>query len=383
MNNLVKFWRGYHYGWAFHRTTQALGDVTSASREPAAANDLEKYFDAHTTGPGIWKWRHYFDIYDKHFAKFRGREVHILEIGIFSGGSLDMWRSYFGEKVHIYGVDIEPACRAYEAPGTRIFIGDQADKKFWQEFVREVPPLDIVIDDGGHLAAQQIPTLEVLLPHLRPGGVYLCEDLQEPFNRFLSYLNGLSRSLYTTKLVNEPTDQANLKAEPDNLQRLVDSIHLYPFIAVIERRAEELSQMSAPQHGTEWQPWLPSQEDSADADGNEIGRNGVHLRGRATRRRVSAVEPLVQLGLLSARVAKPSDRPPVRRSELRIAEQERRLSMAAGTRGCRARRSGSGRNRRTGPWRTPALGSCPALDPQVLGDLATRDQEAVLMMRKP
>jgi hypothetical protein len=258
-NTVVKFWRGYLYGRTFRRTTQALGDLAAASREPAPANQLEEYFDGHTTGRGVWKWRHYFDIYDKHFSKFRGHEVHILEIGIFSGGSLDMWRSYFGEKAHIYGVDIEPACRSYEAPGTRIFIGDQSDKEFWREFMREVPQLDIVIDDGGHLASQQIPTLEVLLPHLRPGGIYLCEDIHDRFNRFLSYINGLSRSLYTTNLIDVDADEANWKAEPGNLQRLVDSIHLYPFAAVIERRAEELDQMSAPQHGTEWQPWLPSQ----------------------------------------------------------------------------------------------------------------------------
>src|SRR5690349_460018 len=167
---LSKFACGYRYGQKFPR-------IINSPSEPAPANWLEEYFDAHTTGPGLWKWRHYFDIYDKHFAKFRGREVHILEVGIFSGGSLDMWKSYFGDDAHIYGVDIEPTCRAYEATGTRIFIGDQSDKNFWREVIREVPKLDIVIDDGGHRVSQQVPTLEMLLPHLRPGGVYLCEDI--------------------------------------------------------------------------------------------------------------------------------------------------------------------------------------------------------------
>ena len=64
-------------------------------------NPLESYFDAHTTGPGIWKWRHYFDIYHRHFSKFVGKEVHILEIGIFSGGSLGMWKEYFGPQCRV------------------------------------------------------------------------------------------------------------------------------------------------------------------------------------------------------------------------------------------------------------------------------------------
>ena len=77
-------------------------------------NPLERYFKSHKIGRGIWKWNHYFKIYDRHLRKFRGRSVNILEIGIYSGGSLDMWQSYFGEGATIYGVDIEPSCKAYE-----------------------------------------------------------------------------------------------------------------------------------------------------------------------------------------------------------------------------------------------------------------------------
>src|ERR1700722_9348231 len=96
-------------------------------------NPLERFFDERTTGPGIWKWRHYFEIYDRHFRHFRGKEITFLEIGIFSGGSLDMWADYFGPKARIYGVDIEPACRAYENERIKVFIGDQADRQFWAQ----------------------------------------------------------------------------------------------------------------------------------------------------------------------------------------------------------------------------------------------------------
>jgi hypothetical protein len=58
----------------------------------------------------------------------------------------------------------------------KIFIGDEEDRKFWRRFKAEVPAVDIVIDDGGHQTQQQVVTLEELLPHLRPGGVYICED---------------------------------------------------------------------------------------------------------------------------------------------------------------------------------------------------------------
>lgn len=237
------FRKGYRYG----------RDLSGGSQptEPGIPNWLEEYFDAHLTGPGLWKWRHYFPIYDRHFAKFRGREVHIVEIGIFSGGSLGMWQSYFGEGAHVYGVDIEPSCRAYEGDGIKVFIGDQSDPEFWRRFVREVPEIDIIVDDGGHEASQQIPTLEALLPHLRPGGVYLCEDVQSHFHEFHNYIDGLSRNLHAMG----PLD-ADGNRVPNEFQRTIDSVHLYPFITVIEKRAERLDALSAPKHGTEWQPFL-------------------------------------------------------------------------------------------------------------------------------
>jgi hypothetical protein len=111
-----------------------------------------------------------------------------LEIGVYSGGSLDIWRNYFGPKAIIYGVDIAPDCRTYENDGIKIFIGDQADRSFWREFRRGVPTLDIVIDDGGHQPEQQIASLEELLPFLRPGGVYFCEDVHGMYNEFASYV---------------------------------------------------------------------------------------------------------------------------------------------------------------------------------------------------
>jgi Methyltransferase domain len=219
--------------------------------EQPRAGWLEQYFDAHTEGHGIWKWRHYFDIYERHLAKYRDQDAHILEIGVFSGGSLQMWRDYLGERAHIYGVDIQPECLAYERPGTQIFIGDQADRSFWRQFIGRVPQLDVVIDDGGHETAQQIATLEMILPHLRPGGVYLCEDISGQLDPFLGYVNGLSRGLYTANITGD------LAAEPTGLQRWIDSVHLYPFVVVIEKRAAPLTDLSAPQHGDSWQPWLP------------------------------------------------------------------------------------------------------------------------------
>ena len=149
--------------------------------EQKATNPLEEFFD-------------YFEIYDRHFRAFRDRPVHFLEIGIYSGGSLSMWSQYFGLQAQIYGVDIEPACKGYETDTTTIFIGDQSDRAFWKDFWETVPILDIVVDDRGHTPLQQRVSLEELLPHLRPGGIYLCEDITGNTNEF-ECVTKISRSI--------------------------------------------------------------------------------------------------------------------------------------------------------------------------------------------
>src|SRR5690348_1201544 len=86
----------------------------AGSTVSADGNPLRAFFTARSEGRGIWKWDHYFDVYHRHFERFRGEEVHILEIGIYSGGSLEMWHDYFGPKCHVYGVDVQPECMQYE-----------------------------------------------------------------------------------------------------------------------------------------------------------------------------------------------------------------------------------------------------------------------------
>jgi hypothetical protein len=97
----------------------------------------------------------------------------LLEIGVYSGGSLEMWRKYFGPRCQINGVDVEPNTKQYEDESTRVLIGDQSDRSFWRTFRSEIRAVDVVIDDGGHAPNQQRVTMEELLPHIRPGGVFI------------------------------------------------------------------------------------------------------------------------------------------------------------------------------------------------------------------
>ena len=57
-------------------------------------------------GRQISKWTQYIPLYHRHFSKFRGKDINIMEIGLAAGGSLQLWRKYFGPKAKIYGIDI-------------------------------------------------------------------------------------------------------------------------------------------------------------------------------------------------------------------------------------------------------------------------------------
>ena len=238
-------------GWPDSAAANPKFTTADERCSPDTVNPLKSYFDSITEGKGIWKWTHYFDIYNRHFQKFVGKEVHVVEVGIYSGGSLDMWKAYFGPKCWIYGVDIEGACKAYADERTQVFVGDQSDRGFWREFRKQVPQVDILVDDGGHVPEQQIVTLEEILPHIRPGGIYLCEDVHGELNRFAAYVYGLGQAL------NAIARNAGSEAVvPSNFQKAISSIHQYPFVTVIERTDRLVVEFVAPKHGTEWQPFL-------------------------------------------------------------------------------------------------------------------------------
>ena len=243
------FLRGTRFARLWGTTTiNERVEAVASQGENDASNPLRAYFDAVTEGPGVWKWRHYFDVYHRHLHKFVGREVTVVEVGVFGGGSLRMWRHYFCEDCSVHGVDIQEACKAYKDSHTTIHIGDQEDRVFWQQFRESTPSVDVLIDDGGHLPEQQMVTLEEMLPHLRPGGVYICEDVHRAGNGFAAFVHSLADGLNAF----DPGAQHQLTSTPTPFQAAVYSIHLYPFVVVIEKRGTVLSNFSAPKHGSRW-----------------------------------------------------------------------------------------------------------------------------------
>ncbi len=222
---------------------QVHAALQAATAMPVAhqpGTDLFDYF-ASNSGRLIFKWMHYFDIYEKHFAPFRGRDIKFLEIGVFHGGSLQMWKNYFGPRAKIVGVDINPVCKTFEEPGIQIEIGSQEDRTFLRELAAKHGPFDIILDDGGHTMGQQIVTFDEMFQHVRRDGLFLCEDLH---TSYWKEWGGAYRSPYTfIEYAKQLIDQMHAwhSKDPESFQvtpftQSAFGMHFYDSLLVIEKR---------------------------------------------------------------------------------------------------------------------------------------------------
>ena len=104
----------------------------------------------------------------------------LSNMGIFGapGASLRGWRDLFPQGF-IYGADIDRGI-LFQEDRIQTFYCDQLDKssiaKVWsQPALRD--GADIIIEDGLHTFEANVSFLEASLEHLRPGGIYIIEDI--------------------------------------------------------------------------------------------------------------------------------------------------------------------------------------------------------------
>ncbi len=129
------------------------------------------------------KWKKYFPIYEKLFAKYKNQKITFVEVGILDGGSLQIWKKYFGKSSRIIGIDNNPECKKFENENIEIYIGSQSDTNFWKDFYNKVGNIDIILDDGGHTNDQQIITLVESINNINNGGLHVVEDVHSSYQK--------------------------------------------------------------------------------------------------------------------------------------------------------------------------------------------------------
>jgi len=193
-------------------------------------------------GAVVNKWRHYPSIYDRHLSSFRNKKTRILEIGVSGGGSLQLWREYFGQDATIFGIDINPACAAFDGAAGKVRIGSQADPSFLRSVAGEMGGIDIVIDDGSHVASHQRASFETLFPMVSDNGVYICEDTHTAYWRG-EFEGGYRRPSnfieYSKRIIDDiHADFHHKPIQLEGANRSIFGIHFYNSVIVVEKLAQ-------------------------------------------------------------------------------------------------------------------------------------------------
>lgn len=220
--------------YAFPKDADVMQDFVD---KYGIASDLIKIYSSEKF-PIVHKWHHYIPIYEKYFEKYRGQEVRFLEIGVSKGGSLRMWREYFGTDAVIFGIDIDPNCSQLNGIHGQVRIGSQDDSSFLSAVVLEMGGVDVVLDDGSHNMEHIAASLRILFPQLKVGGTYLIEDLHTAYWR--SYGGGYKKKDNFYRIVPKLIDDIHSWYHPYARRSAlandgVSSIHVHDSIIVLEK----------------------------------------------------------------------------------------------------------------------------------------------------
>lgn len=135
------------------------------------------------------------------------------------GASMRCWKEYFKDTSNLHVADINANVAKLQAEGFKTHVGDLGDVGFLQQLA--AMPWDFVLDDASHLWHHQIIGFRRLFPAVKPGGIYILEDLCTSFGHFrpvynmsldqkdtVFYLLAMTRVVASTNL----TDNENIRS---------------------------------------------------------------------------------------------------------------------------------------------------------------------------
>lgn len=118
-----------------------------------------------------------------------GEKAHILEVGVYHGESLKLWRELFPAGL-IVGVDNNPG--AIWPEDTVRIVADQSDPSLRID-LEPLAPFDLVVEDASHDGNLSRATLDIVWPLVRPGGYYVIEDWQVGFPSWAGHDDSMLR----------------------------------------------------------------------------------------------------------------------------------------------------------------------------------------------
>jgi hypothetical protein len=148
-----------------------------------------------------------------------------------------MWRTFFGKDAVIYGIDINKECVVHDGHYANVKIGS-GDPSFLKRVVNEMGGLDVVLDDGSHVASHQRASFNFLFPLLSEGGAYVIEDLHTAY--WPRFEGGLRRSGTMIEFLKNKIDEIHKHYYIQGLNTPssmpdIESIQFFDSIAVIRK----------------------------------------------------------------------------------------------------------------------------------------------------
>jgi SAM-dependent methyltransferase len=156
----------------------------------AALPNLTDLADRYGSDKGSRKHR-YTELYQMLFLPYREREIDFLEMGLQIGGpehgvsadrkttdapSVRMWLEYF-PNARIHGLDVSDFSW-FEAERFSFHRCDMDSRAAIAGAAAGMPDFDIIIDDASHASHHQQNGFLELFSKVKPGGLYVIEDLR-------------------------------------------------------------------------------------------------------------------------------------------------------------------------------------------------------------
>jgi hypothetical protein len=182
---------------------------------------------------------HYFElIYDSLLSPLKYDIKTFMEVGVYNGDSLMLWRDFF-ENSKIIGVEkyLENSLKAIGDKNLDRIEFLKYDCSVEDELIelsKKYTDVDVIIDDASHVMLDQQLTLSILFKMLKPGGIYILEDLHTSYeasnpdkamwgwgdpNKTIT-LDMLYDFKKTGKIKSDYMSEENMKYLEDNIQSL-------------------------------------------------------------------------------------------------------------------------------------------------------------------
>ena len=112
------------------------------------------------------------NFYDDFLIKFKEHPINFMEIGVYNGGSIKLWKDYLHKDSIIYASDIN---YFEHINGTYSLIGDMYSNEQVSKFSDEY--FDVIIDDGPHSFESFVVLMQKYFPKIKKGGNLIIEDV--------------------------------------------------------------------------------------------------------------------------------------------------------------------------------------------------------------